>query len=116
MSLFSMLCCATTFLVTMSLFGALPIAVMWYIMNLEGHTQKALGTAFMIAFGNIGSIVAAFSFEARDAPEYHGGIRSSRLGFRCVLHALSRTAAGCSSSCGKWAVVAAEGSFSSQPL
>lgn len=42
-------------------------------MNLEGHFERAVGSGWMISFGNIGGIVAVFSFLATDAPEYHTG-------------------------------------------
>ena len=64
---------AATFLITAGVFGSAPIAIMWYVMNLRGHTQRALGTAFMIGCGNIGGIVATFSFQTGDAPAYHQG-------------------------------------------
>ncbi|KAI9881439.1 MAG: hypothetical protein M1830_000001, partial [Pleopsidium flavum] len=43
---------AAIFLVTMGLFGALPVALCWYVMNLEGHFERAVGTGWMICFGN----------------------------------------------------------------
>ena len=64
---------AATFLVTMGLFGGLPIALMWYIMNQEGHMMRSLGSAWMIGVGNLGGIVATFSFLSKDAPTYHTG-------------------------------------------
>lgn len=64
---------AGTFLITMGLFGALPTALCWYIMNLDGHFDRAVGSAWMIGFGNVGGIVATFSFLAADAPFYHKG-------------------------------------------
>ena len=64
---------AAVFLVVMGLFGGLPIAIIWYVMSLRGHGQRALGTAWMIGFGNIGGIIATFSFQDSDAPHYHKG-------------------------------------------
>lgn len=64
---------AALFLVAMGLFGALPIALCWFVMNLEGHFDRAVGTAWMICFGNIGGIPAVFSFQSKDAPLYHRG-------------------------------------------
>ena len=42
-------------------------------MNLKGHVERSVGTAWMIGFGNSGGIVATFSFLATDAPLYHKG-------------------------------------------
>ncbi|KAK6827491.1 hypothetical protein PG987_010832 [Apiospora arundinis] len=47
--------------------------ICWYVMNLRGHGERAVGSAWMLCFGNIGSIVATFSFQKKDAPLYHKG-------------------------------------------
>lgn len=83
---------AAVFLITAGLFGGLPIAVMWYVMNLEGHMHRALGTAWMIGFGNIGGIIATFSFRSSDAPYYHEGYTVIMFGI--VLAASSAIAYG----------------------
>lgn len=44
-----------------------------YIMNLDGHKNRSIGSAWMIGFGNTGGIVAPFAFLATDAPYYHTG-------------------------------------------
>ena len=60
-------------LVAMGAFATGPVIVCWYVMNLRGHVERSVGTAWMIGFGNIGGIVATFSFLAADAPLYHKG-------------------------------------------
>lgn len=77
---------AAVFLVTMGLFAALPVALCWYVMNLQGHFERAVGTAWMICFGNIGGFVAVFSFPANDAPHFH-------TGYSVVVFGLCLTAA-----------------------
>lgn len=47
--------------------------VCWYVMNLRGHVERAIGTGWMICFGNIGGIVATFAFQKKDSPLYHTG-------------------------------------------
>ncbi|KAI4153633.1 MAG: hypothetical protein LQ340_002199 [Diploschistes diacapsis] len=47
--------------------------VCWYLMNLQGHVQRSIGSAWMIGFGNTGGIVATFAFLKADAPLYHTG-------------------------------------------
>lgn len=42
---------AAVFLITVGLFAALPVALCWYVMNLEGHSDRAVGTGWMISFG-----------------------------------------------------------------
>ena len=81
---------AAIFLVAMGVFGALPVAVCWYIMNLQGHTQRSIGSAWMIGFGNVGGIVATFSFLAVDAPFYHTGYSVITFGL-CLMAGVSIT-------------------------
>ena len=45
----------------------------WYVMNLQGHKERSIGSAWIIGFGNTGGIVATFSFLSKDAPAYRVG-------------------------------------------
>ncbi|KAI2780626.1 putative allantoate permease [Daldinia loculata] len=60
-------------LVCMGAFSAGPVVICWYLMNLQGHKQRSIGSAWMISFGNTGGILAPFAFLPRDAPYYHPG-------------------------------------------
>lgn len=60
-------------LVSMGAFCAGASIVCWYLMNLQGHVQRSIGSAWMISFGNTGGIIAAFAFLKKDAPIYHSG-------------------------------------------
>jgi hypothetical protein len=60
-------------LVAMGSFSAGISIICWYLMNLHGHVEKSLGSAWMISFGNTGGVVATFSFLASDAPQYTKG-------------------------------------------
>ncbi|KAF2192979.1 putative allantoate permease [Zopfia rhizophila CBS 207.26] len=60
-------------LVTMGCFSAGIVIVCWYVMNLHGHFERSIGTAWMISFGNTGGILATFTFLASDAPHYKKG-------------------------------------------
>lgn len=60
-------------LIAMGAFASGPIALCWFVMNLHGHANRSIGTAWMIGFGNIGGIVATFSFLVTDAPRYTKG-------------------------------------------
>ncbi|CAG8959199.1 hypothetical protein HYFRA_00012556 [Hymenoscyphus fraxineus] len=75
-------------LVAMGMFSAGPLIVCWYVMNQHGHAERAIGTAWMIGFGNSGGIIATFTFLKKDAPLYHTGY-SICMGAAC----LSATAA-----------------------
>ncbi|KAI9640052.1 High-affinity nicotinic acid transporter [Ciborinia camelliae] len=70
-------------LVAMGVFTAGIAVVCWYVMNLQGHVERAIGTAWMIGFGNSGGIVATFAFLATDAPFYHTGY-SICIGAMCI--------------------------------
>lgn len=60
-------------LVAMGTFGVGGIIVCWYIMNLQGHVERSIGSAWMICFGNCGGVVAVFLFLKKDKPFYHSG-------------------------------------------
>ncbi|KAF6236749.1 hypothetical protein HO173_005040 [Letharia columbiana] len=69
--------------VAMGCFSAGPIIVCWYVMNLNGHMERSIGSAWMIGFGNTGGFVATFCFLAKDAPFYHIGY-SICMGATCI--------------------------------
>ena len=71
------------FLVTMGVYSALPVTVCWFNMNLGGHHRRAVGTAWQIGFGNIGGIIATYSFLAKDKPDYRPGYGIC-IGFSCL--------------------------------
>ncbi|KAF1993537.1 MFS general substrate transporter [Amniculicola lignicola CBS 123094] len=75
-------------LFTMSVFGTLPVIICWFVMNQEGHLNRIVGSAWQIGFGNIGGIIAVFSFPAKDRPFYHLGYRLS-IGMICMSLAAS---------------------------
>lgn len=62
------------FLVASGLYTAMPILVCWTNMNFAGHHRKAVGTGWQVGFGNIGGIIATFSFLSADAPHYIKGL------------------------------------------
>jgi peptidoglycan/LPS O-acetylase OafA/YrhL len=65
---------AALFLVTSGCYSAMPVIVCWFAMNLGGHHRRSVGTAWQIGFGNIGGIIAAYSFQTQDAPQYRPGL------------------------------------------
>lgn len=74
------------FLVTSGTYSAMPIIVCWFNMNLGGHHRRAVGTAWQVGFGNIGGIIAVYSFLSKDAPKYITGF-SINIAF-CILSLL----------------------------
>lgn len=64
-------------------FSGGAVLMCWYVMNLRGHVERSIGSAWMIGFGNSGGIIATFSFLASDAPRYHMGY-SLCIGSLCI--------------------------------
>lgn len=60
-------------LASMGSFGIGGNIVCWVVMNLHGHAERSIGSAWMICFGNAGGIVATFAFQSKDSPYYHTG-------------------------------------------
>lgn len=78
---------AALFLICAGTYSAMPVIVCWFSMNLGGHHRRAIGVAWQIGFGNIGGIIATYSFVAADAPRYTKGYAIC-MGF-ILLSALS---------------------------
>jgi MFS family permease len=60
-------------LYTMGVFSAVPIITRWFIMNIEGHQNRAVGSAWQIGFGNCAGFISTFAFPTKDKPTYHLG-------------------------------------------
>jgi len=90
------------FLAAMGCYSAMPVIACWFNLNRKflhppnhrmqmiyqgspvgGHRRRAVGTAWQIGFGNIGGIIATYSFISKDAPGYAKGYAVS-LGFICL--------------------------------
>ena len=71
------------FLVTSGSYSAMPVIVCWFAMNLGGHHRRSIGTAWQVGFGNIGGIIATYSFLSKDAPNYKPGY-SICISFCCL--------------------------------
>ncbi len=75
---------AALFLITSGTYSAMPIIVCWFTMNLGGHHRRAVGSAWQIGFGNIGGIIATYSFQKSDAPNFYHMGYSICLAFICL--------------------------------
>jgi len=82
------------FLAAGGLYAAMPIAVCWFNMNLLGHHRRSIGIGWQIGFGNIGGVIATYSFLKDDAPLFKKGYIIC-ISFLClgVLSASSYAAA-----------------------
>lgn len=50
------------------------LCIGWYLVNLHGHKERSIGSAWMIGFGNMGGFVAPFAFLSKYKPEYRPGL------------------------------------------
>ncbi|CAG8508887.1 1375_t:CDS:10 [Acaulospora morrowiae] len=55
------------------LFPCVPTTITWLNNNLAGNVKRATGSAIMIAFGNVGGIIAAQVYQPKDSPDYQTG-------------------------------------------
>ncbi|GJE84711.1 MFS general substrate transporter [Phanerochaete sordida] len=74
---------AALFLAAAGAYASMPVIVCWYATNLAGHRRRAVGTGWQVGFGNIGGIIAAYSFLSKDAPKYSTGY-SICISFVCL--------------------------------
>lgn len=49
------------------------MGVAWNGNNIGGATKRAVGIAMHVGFGNLGGVIAGFSFRSKDAPRYLSG-------------------------------------------
>ncbi|KAH9901492.1 major facilitator protein [Cubamyces lactineus] len=78
--------------------AASPIVLCWFETNLGNHHRRAVGVATQVGFGNIGGIIAAYSFLAKDSPRYIPGFSIS----------LAFTALAILAACGYYLAIVAE--------
>lgn len=64
---------AGTFFAACGIYPNVPMGVAWNGNNIGGSTKRAVGIAMHVGFGNLGGVLAAFSYRATDAPRYFSG-------------------------------------------
>jgi len=62
-----------TFFVVSGIYPNVPMGVAWNGNNIGGATKRAIGIAMHVGFGNLGGVIAGFSFRSKDAPRYFSG-------------------------------------------
>ncbi|KAL7267001.1 hypothetical protein RUND412_010427 [Rhizina undulata] len=62
-----------TFLVAAGIYPNVPMIVAWNGNNIGGSTKRGVGIAMQVAFGNLGGLIAAFSYRSQDAPRFFSG-------------------------------------------
>lgn len=61
------------FIMGSGVFTMQPISVIWILSNLSGHYKRSVGSAAVLGFGSIGSIIASNIFLSREAPTFLTG-------------------------------------------
>jgi len=61
------------FLVVNGGFLSQPVAIVWLANNMAGHYKRSVGTAYQVAFGNLGGIIASNIYISNDSPFYKVG-------------------------------------------
>ncbi|CAG8649738.1 14830_t:CDS:10 [Cetraspora pellucida] len=74
-------------IVGLGIFACIPISLTWLTNNLAGDSKCAVGSAMVIAWGNIGGVVSAQIYKSSDAPTYLTGhsVALSLLVFAVIL-------------------------------
>jgi len=62
-----------TFLAAMGIYPNVPMGVAWNGNNIGGSTKRGVGIAMHVGFGNLGGIIAAFTYRIAEKPRYHSG-------------------------------------------
>ncbi|KAF0353644.1 MFS general substrate transporter [Gigaspora margarita] len=57
----------------LGIFACIPTSLTWLTSNLAGDSKRAVGSAMMIAWGNIGGVVSGQLYRSSDAPAYKTG-------------------------------------------
>ncbi|RIB08120.1 major facilitator superfamily domain-containing protein [Gigaspora rosea] len=60
-------------IVGLGAFPTIPTMLAWLTNNLAGDSKRAVGTAMVIAWGNIGGVISAQIYRSSDAPAYKTG-------------------------------------------
>lgn len=71
------------FLCLTGAFTASPTLIGWAVENSAGHTTRAVVAGTVVGFGNIGGILATWTYVATDAPKYVSG-HAINLSFACL--------------------------------
>ncbi|KAF8439207.1 major facilitator superfamily domain-containing protein [Terfezia claveryi] len=62
-----------TFLAAMGIYPNVPMGVAWNGNNIGGSTKRGVGIAMHVGFGNLGGVIAAFTYRTKEKPRYLSG-------------------------------------------
>jgi len=62
-----------TFFAACGIYPNVPMGVAWNGNNIGGSTKRGVGIAMHVGFGNLGGMIAAFTYRIKDKPRYFPG-------------------------------------------
>ncbi|RBR00198.1 hypothetical protein VDGD_09110 [Verticillium dahliae] len=74
---------AGLYLAAVGIYVCQPLVIAWTVNQLVGNVKRGTATAFAISCGQLGGIISAVVFPAKDEPQYVAGI-STCIGFQAV--------------------------------
>ncbi|EGY18584.1 uncharacterized protein VDAG_09110 [Verticillium dahliae VdLs.17] len=74
---------AGLYLAAVGIYVCQPLVIAWTVNQLVGNVKRGTATAFAISCGQLGGIISAVVFPAKDEPQYVAGI-SMCIGFQAV--------------------------------
>lgn len=76
------------FFLASGIYPNVPQGVAWNGNNIGGSLKRGVGIAMHVGFGNMGGMIAAYLYQAKDRPAYHPG-HGTLLGFQAMSCCLS---------------------------
>ncbi|POS76718.1 high-affinity nicotinic acid transporter [Diaporthe helianthi] len=76
------------FFLASGIYPNVPQGVAWNGNNIGGSLKRGVGIAMHVGFGNLGGLIAAYIYLAKDRPAYHPG-HATLLGFQAMATCLS---------------------------
>lgn len=74
---------AGCFLIVGGVYPNVPQGIAWNGNNIGGSLKRGVGLAMHVGFGNLGGIIASYSFLTKDSPRFLSGI-SMLIGLLCM--------------------------------
>lgn len=79
---------AGCFLLASGIYPNVPQGVAWNGNNIGGSLKRGVGIAMHVGFGNMGGMIAAYLYQAKDRPTYFPG-HGTLLAFQAMAMTLS---------------------------
>lgn len=79
---------AGCFFLASGIYPNVPQGVAWNGNNIGGSLKRGVGIAMHVGFGNLGGMISAYLFQAKDKPKYLSA-HATLLGFQAMAASLS---------------------------